>query len=82
LGDLTKLVRTIPHDTPIAVHCQGGTRSAIAASILQAEGFTNVANLTGGIRAWESAGLPVVNEDSRSLAKATPSHSTERLNAY
>jgi len=82
LGDLTRLARAIPPNTPIAVHCQGGTRSAIAASILQAEGFTNVANLTGGIRAWESAGLPVVNGDASTLANATPSHSSERLNAY
>jgi hydroxyacylglutathione hydrolase len=58
LGDLVELARDIPHDTPIAVHCQGGTRSAIAASVLQAQGFTDVANVTGGFRAWEAAGRP------------------------
>jgi hydroxyacylglutathione hydrolase len=58
LGDLVELARDIPHDTPIAVHCQGGTRSAIAASLLQAQGFTDVANVTGGFRAWEAAGRP------------------------
>jgi hydroxyacylglutathione hydrolase len=46
------------------VHCQGGTRSAIAASVLQAEGFTDVANVTGGIRAWEAAGFPVVTAEA------------------
>ena len=59
LGDLVALTRDLPRDTPIAVHCQGGTRSAIAASLLQAEGFTRVANVTGGFKAWEQAGLPV-----------------------
>jgi hydroxyacylglutathione hydrolase len=59
LGDLAELARDIPHDTPIAVHCQGGTRSAIAASLLQAQGFTNVANVSGGIQAWTAAGLPI-----------------------
>jgi hydroxyacylglutathione hydrolase len=62
LGDLVELTRDIPPDTPIAVHCQGGTRSAIGASLLQAHGFTNVANVSGGIRAWEAAGLPVERE--------------------
>jgi hydroxyacylglutathione hydrolase len=59
LGDLAAMSRDLPRDTPIAVHCQGGTRSAIAASLLQAEGFTNVANVSGGIQAWTAAGLPV-----------------------
>ncbi len=59
LGDLVARAGDLPRDTPIAVHCQGGTRSAIAASLLQAEGFTNVANVTGGIQAWTAAGLPV-----------------------
>jgi hydroxyacylglutathione hydrolase len=60
LGDLAELAAGLPRDTPIAVHCQGGTRSAIGASVLQAEGFTDVANVTGGFREWEAAGLPVV----------------------
>jgi hydroxyacylglutathione hydrolase len=64
LGDLAESMKDVPRDTPIALHCQGGTRSAIAASVLQAEGFTNVANVSGGFRAWQAAGLPVVSEQS------------------
>jgi hydroxyacylglutathione hydrolase len=60
LGDLFASSQNVPHDTPIAVHCQGGSRSAIAASLLQAQGFTNVSNVTGGYRAWQAAGLPLV----------------------
>lgn len=59
LGDLVELTKDLPRDTPLALHCQGGTRSAIAASLLQKEGFTNVANVTGGYKAWVGAGLPV-----------------------
>jgi hydroxyacylglutathione hydrolase len=41
------------------VHCQGGARSAIAASLLQAEGVSDVLNLAGGFNEWRAAGLPV-----------------------
>ena len=41
------------------VHCAGGYRSAIAGGILQSEGVPGVAELVGGLGAWEAAGLPV-----------------------
>ena len=44
---------------PIVVHCQGGTRSAIAASVLQANGMDDVTNLVGGFREWAAEGMPV-----------------------
>jgi hydroxyacylglutathione hydrolase len=49
----------IPADRPVLVHCAGGYRSSIAASLLQRAGRTNVSELAGGITAWEAAGLPV-----------------------
>src|SRR5690606_28654655 len=36
----------------VVVMCASGYRSAIAASLLQAGGFTNVRNLAGGMNAW------------------------------
>ncbi len=39
----------------IVVHCRSGARSGQAQGMLQANGFTNVRNLTGGIMAWEAA---------------------------
>jgi hydroxyacylglutathione hydrolase len=39
----------------VAVHCKGGYRSSCAASILLANGFTDVINLTGGYDAWENS---------------------------
>jgi hydroxyacylglutathione hydrolase len=59
LGNLLEQVRDLPHDAPIVAQCQGGSRSAIAASLLRANGFTNVRNLAGGFGAWRAAGLPV-----------------------
>ncbi|MEO6758338.1 MAG: rhodanese-like domain-containing protein [Saprospiraceae bacterium] len=39
----------------IIIHCRSGARSGMAQGMLQANGFTNVRNLTGGIMAWEAA---------------------------
>ena len=43
----------------LVVHCQGGTRSAIAASILQQSGRDDVSNMLGGFAEWERKGLAV-----------------------
>jgi len=59
LGDLLERVSDLPRDTPLVLHCQGGSRSAIAASLLQAAGFTDVANMKGGLDAWKAAGFAV-----------------------
>ena len=39
----------------IVVHCRSGARSGNAAAFMQAQGFTNVRNLTGGVLAWVDA---------------------------
>jgi hypothetical protein len=39
--------------------CRSGQRSAQAATKLTALGFTRVQQLTGGLMAWENAGLPL-----------------------
>jgi hydroxyacylglutathione hydrolase len=62
LGDLVAKA-SMPRDSQLVVHCQSGTRSSIAASLLMREGFTNVTNFAGGYDAWEKAGLPVVRDD-------------------
>ena len=45
---------TLKEGTPTAVHCKGGYRSMIAASLLQRAG-QNVINVIGGYDAWEEA---------------------------
>ena len=46
-------------DRPLIVYCDGSERSAKAAAALKRQGFTQVANLSGGLDAWRQAGLPV-----------------------
>jgi rhodanese-related sulfurtransferase len=46
-------------DKPLIVYCDGSERSAKAVAALKKQGFTRVANLSGGLKAWQQAGLPV-----------------------
>ena len=62
LGHLAERLAEIPTDKPVVLQCQGGSRSAIAASLLQAHGVKDVVNLTGGFGGWEAAGNPVERE--------------------
>jgi len=40
----------------VILYCAGGNRSALAARSLQELGYTNVASMAGGFRAWKQAG--------------------------
>jgi rhodanese-related sulfurtransferase len=46
-------------DRPVIVYCDGTDRSGKALAALKKQGFTRVANLSGGLKAWQDAGLPV-----------------------
>jgi hydroxyacylglutathione hydrolase len=60
LNHLPERINEVPRDRRIAIHCAGGYRSSIAASILQQYGITNLIEMAGGLAAWESSKLPVV----------------------
>ena len=62
LNHLQERIAEIPRDRRIAVHCAGGYRSSIAASILHQYGITNLIEMAGGLAAWDTAKLPVVSE--------------------
>ena len=62
LNRLTENLHTLPKDRPLLVYCAGGYRSSIAASLLQRAGFNSVAEIAGGLAAWESAKLPIHTE--------------------
>jgi rhodanese-related sulfurtransferase len=59
LGDLEARYAELPSDQTIVCVCRGGGRSARAAAALSTVGLTTI-NLAGGMRAWESSGLPVI----------------------
>ena len=46
-------------DRPLILYCDSGDRSGKATSVLKKQGFARVVNLSGGIGAWQQAGLPV-----------------------
>ena len=59
VGHLTRRLAEIPRDRPVVVQCQGGARSAIAASVLLSHGVRDVINLRGGFDEWKREALPI-----------------------
>jgi hydroxyacylglutathione hydrolase len=59
LNHLAERAPELPKDSPLVVYCAGGYRSSIAASILQRLGFAPVAEIAGGMAAWDAAKLPL-----------------------
>jgi hydroxyacylglutathione hydrolase len=64
VGELPQRLNEVP-DGELVVHCQGGTRSAIAASILQQSGRDDVSNMLGGFAEWERKGFAVERSDGQ-----------------
>ncbi|MBX2966731.1 MAG: rhodanese-like domain-containing protein [Cyclobacteriaceae bacterium] len=44
----------------IILFCNSGNRSALAVATLKEMGFSNVAHLDGGLKAWKESGKPVI----------------------
>jgi hydroxyacylglutathione hydrolase len=62
LGYLTDRIGEVPTTGSVVVLCQSGSRSAIAASLLRAQGRANVVTFEGGFSAWQQAGYPIEAE--------------------
>lgn len=60
LDQLRNSLADLDRARPVAVHCKSGYRSSIATSLLEAAGFQNVMNVTGGFDAWQAQKLPCI----------------------
>ncbi len=54
VGELSKAT-----SRPVVVYCAMGRRARAAGSVLEGAGFKDLYLLSGGIRAWKDAGLPL-----------------------
>jgi rhodanese-related sulfurtransferase len=52
-------------DKVVIACCESGMRSGAAARALQAQGFTKVVNLKGGLQAWRAENLPLVKPGAK-----------------
>jgi hydroxyacylglutathione hydrolase len=51
----------VNRDTKYYIHCAGGYRSVIAASILKARGFNDLVDVAGGFGAIQKTDLPTTD---------------------
>jgi sulfur dioxygenase len=59
LGELKARAGELARDRPVVTVCRSGARSAQAMVLLQKAGFSEVANLAGGMLRWRAEGHPV-----------------------
>lgn len=58
LDRLEGQVGQLSNYTSVHVMCRSGGRSAVAANLLHRLGMAHAMNVSGGILAWDAAGLP------------------------
>lgn len=59
MASFKETLEKMDKDKPTIVYCAVGGRSSRAKNVLTEMGFKEVYNLSGGIMAWQSNGLPV-----------------------
>lgn len=55
LPDLPQRLEEIDPSVPVVLYCAGGWRSSVGASLLRANGFSDVSDILGGYNAWAQA---------------------------
>jgi rhodanese-related sulfurtransferase len=61
LGNLSADAHTIDQARPVVFYCRSGGRSAMATQAFSEAGY-DAHNMTGGLLAWDAAGLPLEPE--------------------
>ena len=67
LANLPQQLHTLNKKITYMVHCAGGYRSMIAASILKANGFENILNVEGGFDEMKKINFMIVSDEVSSL---------------
>ena len=67
LSTLGESYISLPVDIPVIVADSVGLRSHEAMEFLMSRGFSNIANLAGGIVEWERDGLPIKKDLTEQL---------------
>jgi hydroxyacylglutathione hydrolase len=62
LDFITDWQDSMPKDKPYYIHCAGGYRSMIAASLLKNHGFNNLTDVAGGFGAIQKTGVCTTNK--------------------
>jgi glyoxylase-like metal-dependent hydrolase (beta-lactamase superfamily II)/rhodanese-related sulfurtransferase len=62
LSQLKGQLGELPRDRPVITICHAGIRSGQATVLMRQGGFTQVANMRGGMLLWQQMGLPVVRQ--------------------
>lgn len=52
----------VDKNQPILVYCRTGRMSTVTVKQLQELGYTKLYHLDGGMKAWDAAGLPVIDK--------------------
>lgn len=63
IDELRERLDEIPQDKPVMTICRSGKRSVLAFTILREAGWTEVANVSGGLLRWQAEGLPTQQAD-------------------
>jgi hydroxyacylglutathione hydrolase len=67
---ITRLKADLESKPNIVVTCGVGHRAGVAVSVLERQGYKNVTNLLGGMKAWSAANLPLVKDSEHHISTA------------
>ena len=59
-ADFADQIGALDRNTKYVIYCHSGNRSSQARELMASLGFTDVADITGGITRWTAANLPIV----------------------
>lgn len=82
LPQLSDVFNDLDREKPTIVYCAIGGRSRVAAQLLAGNDFTNVFNLTGGIKSWNGASATGPQEMNMDMIKGDESPSEIVALAY